>query len=98
MLEQIWQYIVAGAAAIIWFVRLEGQTKANAAEIEVVRARTAAVEARALAELAAMEKRMLEQRREDMEVSRESRQEVKDALADLRTDVKRILERMGERT
>jgi len=89
-LEGIWHYLVAALGLVVWAIRVEGRVKVTAEDLAQAR-----IEARA--ELLALERRLAEQRREDLESSRESRQTVADALIKIQDDVKRILEKLGAR-
>lgn len=96
-LEGIWHYLVAALGLVVWAIRVEGRVKVTAEDLAQAR-----IEARA--ELAALERRLADQRREDLEAAKESRQTVTDALVVLRDgqnvlhgDVKRILEKLGAR-
>lgn len=86
ILESIWGYLVAGVAVIIWLIRLEGSSKAN----------TTAIEAQGEKHDEAMH-RLADQRREDLETARHSRQEVTNALTGIQADIKAILEKVGSR-
>ena len=84
VLDSVWQYIVAGVALVVWFVRLEGKTDRNSDRIAEA---IAHFEAR----LVAMELRHDQRRHEDNQSALLSRSELMDAVTAMQADIKSLL-------
>ncbi|WP_333826853.1 hypothetical protein [Pararhodobacter sp.] len=82
LIQSAWAQIFAVIALIVWLIRGEATTKANAAEIRRVWRQRAE-------DMATQEKR----RSDDLEAAKEARDTTNEMLKEVRNDIKKLLSR-----
>jgi hypothetical protein len=88
-LKDAWAFILAAVALVAWFVRLEARAMRNSDDLTIEAASRKA-------ELVALETRIEKQRKEDMELRRQDREDTKRMLQEVQSDIKLLLQRTAK--